>query len=63
MENIVTVSAIKKERKNVVYVGFMDLEKAYDWVNREALWQVLRLNGVVNKLWAFGCEASKQNDV
>ena len=23
--------------KNVVYVGFMDLEKAYDRVNRDAL--------------------------
>ena len=25
------------ERKNIVYVGFVDLKKAYDWVNREAL--------------------------
>ena len=31
-------------------MGFMDLEKAYDRVNREALWQVLRMNGVGGKL-------------
>ena len=33
----------KHERKNVVYVGFIDLEKAYNRVNREALWQVLKI--------------------
>ena len=33
----------KYERKNAVYVGFIDLEKAYDRINREALWQVLRM--------------------
>ena len=27
----------KHNRKNVVYVGFMNLEKAYDRVNREAV--------------------------
>ena len=37
-------------RKNVVYVGFMDLEKVYDRVNREALWQVLRMYDVIGKL-------------
>ena len=26
-----------------VYVGFIEFEKAYDMVNREALWQVLRM--------------------
>ena len=40
----------KHRRKNVVYVGFMDLEKAYDEVNRKALWQVLRMYGVGGKL-------------
>ena len=34
------------EKKRRVYVGFMDLEKAYDRVNREALWQVLRMYNV-----------------
>ena len=33
-----------------MYVGFMDLEKAYDRVNREALWQVLRMYDVGGKL-------------
>ena len=33
----------KQERKNVVHVGFIDLEKAYDRVNRETLCQVLRM--------------------
>ena len=33
-----------------MYVGFMDVEKAYDRVNREALWQVLRMYDVSGKL-------------
>ena len=32
-------------------VGFIDLEKAYDRVNREALWQVLRMCGVGVSYW------------
>ena len=31
-------------------MGFMDLEKTYDRVNREALWQVLRMYDVGGKL-------------
>ena len=31
-------------------MGFMDLEKGYDRVNRESLWQVLRMHDVVSKL-------------
>ena len=50
-------------------MGFIDLEKAYDRVNREALWQVLRtyvggklLNGIkcinINSLACVkGCES------
>ena len=40
----------EKAWKKKVYVGFMDLEKAYDRVNREALWQVLRMYDVGGKL-------------
>ena len=32
-----------------VYVGFMNLEKAHNRVNREALWQVLRVYDVGSK--------------
>ena len=39
-----------REKKRRVYVGFMDLGKAYDIVNREALWQVLRMYDVDGKL-------------
>ena len=35
--------------KNLFWV-FMDLEKAYDRVDRDALWQELRLYGVGGKL-------------
>ena len=33
-----------------VYFAFLDLEKAYDRVDREAMWNVLRLYGVGGKL-------------
>ena len=38
-----------REKERRVYVGFIDLEKAYDTVNREALWQVLRMYEVGGK--------------
>ena len=31
-----------RKKKCRVHVGYRDLEKAYDMVNREVLWQVLR---------------------
>ena len=39
-----------KEKKCRVYVGFIDLEKVYDRVSREPLWQVLRMYDVWGKL-------------
>ena len=33
-----------------MYVGFIDLEKTYNKANREALWQVLRMYDVGDKL-------------
>ena len=35
-----------KEKKKRVFVAFMDLEKAYDRVEREAMWQVMRIYGI-----------------
>ena len=35
-----------REKKGRVYVGFIDLEKAYDRVNRNVLWCVLRMYDV-----------------
>ena len=32
-----------RKKKLRLYMGFIDLEKAYDRVNREDLWQVLRM--------------------
>ena len=39
-----------RERKKRVYVAFMDLEKAYDRVDRDAMWQVLRIYGIGGKV-------------
>ena len=33
-----------------LYMDFIDLEKAHDRVNRDALWQVFRMYNVGNKL-------------
>ena len=40
----------KHEKKCRVYTGFIDLEKLYDRINREALWQLLRMYDVNGKL-------------
>ena len=34
-----------------MYVGFIDLEKAYGRLNREALWQVLRMYDMGVNCW------------
>ena len=39
-----------REKKCRVYMGFVDLEKAFERVNKEALWQVLRMYDVRGKL-------------
>ena len=33
-----------------IYMGFIDLDKVYDRVNREVLWQVLRMYDLGGKL-------------
>ena len=37
-------------KKHIAFMVFIDLEKAYSRVNREALWQVLRMYNVKCKL-------------
>ena len=39
-----------REKKRRVYVSFIDLGNAYDRVNSEALWQLLRMYGVSDKM-------------
>ena len=39
-----------QKKKCRVYVDFIDLEKAYDRFNRKALWHVLRMYDVEDKL-------------
>ena len=41
-----------REKKRRMYANFMELEKAYDGINRKALWlwQVLRMYDVGSKL-------------
>ncbi len=39
---------LRKDKK--LYAAFMDLERAYDRVDREALWSVLRIYGVGGQL-------------
>ena len=55
VDQIFTLKQIDKkarEKKRRAYVGFIDLDKEYDRVNRESLWQVLRMYDVgVNFEW------------
>ena len=37
-------------REKTVYVGFTNLEKVYNWVNRVGLWQLLRMHDAGGKL-------------
>ena len=40
----------REKIQSTIYVGFIDLEKAYDMINREVLWQVLRMYDARGKL-------------
>ena len=56
VDQILTLKQIDekaREKTRRVYAGFMDLEKSYDKVNREALWQLLRM---------FHCTRVKEED-
>jgi len=39
-----------REKGREVYLGFMDLKKAYDRIDREALWREMRKYGVSGRL-------------
>ena len=47
-----------REKKCRVYVDFIDLKKAYDRVNREALWHVLRMYDMGSKLLSL-CQSKR----
>ena len=52
MDQILTLKHIDekvRKKKRRVYVGFRDLEKSHDGVNREALWQILRIDDIEGK--------------
>ena len=51
VDQIFTLKQIgeKAREKKAVYVGFIDMEKSYNRVNKEALWQVLRIYDVGGK--------------
>ena len=38
------------ERNRKLYVGYMDLEEAYDSIEREELWEFLRIYGISRRL-------------
>lgn len=49
VDQIHTVSLLAEKyigKRRKLYAAFMDLEKAYDAVDRKALWDVLRIYGV-----------------
>ena len=52
MDQIFTLKQCEKarEKKRIVYFGFMGLEKAYDRINREALWYIVKLYDQDGKL-------------
>ena len=53
MDQIFTVRQICEKataKGKDVFWAFMDLEKAYDRVDRDAMWQVMRMYGVGGRL-------------
>lgn len=53
VDQIFTVKLLAEkyiQRRKKLYAVFMDLEKAYDRVDRKALWEVLKIYGVGGKL-------------
>ncbi len=46
----VSRGVLRKKIKSCTYATFMDLEKAYDSVDREALWKVLKIYGVSGQI-------------
>ena len=39
-----------KREGNEVYCAFLDLEKAYDTVNRDIMWEIMRKKGFNKKI-------------
>ena len=45
-----------RRRRIPLYMCFIDLQKAYDWVNRELLWKELARAGIPAEMIAVICK-------
>jgi hypothetical protein len=43
-------NAPQRSKGTQLHLAFIDLTKAYDWVNRDALWRILRVYRVPSKI-------------
>ena len=48
------------EKNKEVFMAYMDLEKAYDRINREGLWDCLRVYGVGGNLFRVSMRVVKR---
>ena len=55
MDHIFAIDIMVEEylgKDEKLYTAFMNLEKTYDRIDREVLWNVLKTYGVGRQLWA-----------
>ena len=47
LQNVIDISL---KNNNALYVSFIDLQKAFDSANHQAMWYKLSINGVSSKI-------------